>query len=249
MATVDAVLIRKSSSGQDEKPQIGSVRRLLEAIDVTVPEQYWFVCTVSRDDVQSDKGFKRLKDLISTGRIGRIYIESQDRFGTDGPGELFVLLEFLRDNDTELYDLQNKCDLTEKDDLTEMRAFMGSMKSKKEVHDTSRRSTRSRAINFRDSGTWPTGIQPFGYAKRCFSEDGNTLLWEWQPETRILGQIFFAQGNKLTPGPKGVKIPRKEKKQKTYLTPSKNKEHVRTVQLVFSLFTPVSYTHLRAHET
>src|SRR4051812_13544491 len=78
-ARTDAVFIRKSSDAQDEYGQKANVEALLHEAGVHVPEANWFTCTVPRADVQGNKQFARLMGMVNAGRVGTVYIESQDR--------------------------------------------------------------------------------------------------------------------------------------------------------------------------
>ena len=72
-----------------------------------------------------------------------------------------------------------------------------------------------------------------------------SLLWEWQPTSRTIGDLYVPRpGSQAKDGPKNVPIPPKEKGKPniTKLVLSKNKEHVKTVQLIFDLFTRVGLT-------
>ena len=172
-----------------------------------------------------------------TDKIGTIYIESQTRWGTSDRVELFGLLGELREHDTRLFDLRAKKDLTEKDFATEMLAILGSFSSEKDLRDDSYNSVRTRVNNFKARGSWPTGPHPFGFGKECSSPDGK-LLWQWQPISRTKGQAFYPnEKGKLVAGPPNIKIPRKTKWDKTVLIHSSNREFVKTVRLVFELYT------------
>ncbi|ADB16920.1 Recombinase [Pirellula staleyi DSM 6068] len=243
----DVVFIRKSTQSQDVTGQIANVENMLAEKSLVIPKERWFVCTVTRAKVRSNPDFQKLMELISEGRVGTVYIESQDRWGTGHLRELYILLELLSEHGTGLYDLRGKLDLTEEDDLTEMQTFLGGIRSKKERKDISYRSLRTRLNNFRETGTWPTGTHPFGYGKRCYSPSGK-ILWEWQPVSRSRGQVFYPSksGKKLIAGQENVRIPSKGKldksassRDRTVLVPSNNKEFVKTVRLVFELFTRV----------
>jgi hypothetical protein len=236
---VDAVFIRKSSPGQDEQGQKDNVQAMLKVRGVYVPADRWFVGTVSRRKVKSNADFNRLMELVEADRLGTVYVESQDRWGTADRPELFSLLGTLRQHDTRLYDLRANKDLTEKDLATEMLAFVNSIKSQKELEDISYRSLRTRVNNFKETGSWPTGSHPYGYGKRCYGPDGR-LLWEFQPVNRSRGQIFYPDpSGKLTPGPADVKIPRKAKGGRLVLVPSNNPAYVHAVKLVFDLYVRV----------
>jgi DNA invertase Pin-like site-specific DNA recombinase len=198
---VDAVFIRKSTQGQDEEGQKANVRNMLKERGVYVPDAHWFVGTVGRRKVRRNPDFARLMELVEADRIGTVYVESQDRWGTGDRPELFSLLGTLREHDTRLYDLRAGKDLTEKDLATEMLAFVNSIKSEKELQDIAFRSLRTRVNNFRDTGSWPTGSHPYGYGKECRAADGK-LLWVWQPVNRSRGQVFYPDAaGRLTPGP------------------------------------------------
>lgn len=234
---LDVVLVRKSGSSQDERGQIANIQQMLESLGIEIPEQWWFKCTVPRADVQGNTEFKRLLHMIEADDIGTIYVESQDRWGTNDVCELFTLIATLRSHGTHLISLNDKFDLTSTDDMDEFRAFMGGMKSKRERSDLAYRVMRTKVNNFKDSGSWPSGVQPFGFGKACYAADRKTLKWIWQPEIRTIGQlIYFDKGTKK-PGPTGVRIPRKELKTDIIkLVPSDNRQHVKTVKAVFDMF-------------
>lgn len=238
----DVVFIRKSTTTQDERAQIANVESMLTELGVTIPDEYWFVCTVPRAKVKGNEEFKRLLALVEADKVGRVFIESQDRWGTADVAELFTLLGLLADHDTQLFDLREKTDLTSKDDTTQIKAFLGGLKSKKERKDLAYRSMRTKVNNFKSCGSWPTGTHPFGFGKACYSSDGR-LLWEWQPISRTKGQIFYADKNgKLKPGAEDVSLPRKEKSNIIKLVPSKNKAFTKSVRLTFELFSKVGLT-------
>lgn len=232
----DVVFIRKSSKAQDEKGQSDNVAAMLREMGCKVAPERWFTGVVSRRKVRSNPEFNRLLALVESDLIGTVYVESQDRWGTADRVQLFSLIGLLRDHNTRLYDLRGKKDLTNNDFGTEMSAVMASYKSENELTDLSYRSLRTRVNNFTNTGTWPTGTHPFGFGKACYTE-GGILRWKWQPVSRTRGQVFYpSTGGKLKPGPKDLKLPRKEKKDKTKLVVSNNKNRVAAVRLIFDLF-------------
>jgi hypothetical protein len=247
----DVVLIRKSTHAQDDRAQADNVAAMLKAEGVYVSDEHWFTVTVTRANVQGNDDFQKIMKLVEENRVRTAYVESQDRFGTDDVFELFTLLGVLRAHGTRLFDLTNKADLTGKDDATQIRAFLGGLKSQKEREDQAQRSLRSRVQNFQRTGSWPNGPEPYGYGKRCYSaapEDGGKLLWEWQPVHRAkarkgsstppTGQLHVpdADGTLRPSGPADVRIPRKAKDQVTRLVPSKDAARVRAVKLVYDLY-------------
>lgn len=229
---IDVVFIRKSSQVQDETGQKANVGAMLRELGVFVHDRYWFVCTVPRAKVQGNAEFRRLMELVEADKVGTVYIESQDRWGTADVSELFTLLGTLSEHGTRLFDLRDKTDLTGRDDTTQIRAFLGGLKSKKERQDLAFRSLRTRVNNFKDNGSWPTGTHPFGYGKRCLSPDGNDL-WVWQPVSRSRGRLLTDPPGLLRP------IPRKGRGERIQLVPSDNPKYVDTVRLVFDLYTRV----------
>jgi hypothetical protein len=235
---VDAVFIRKSTAAQDESGQIANVENMLRSTGVHVPQDHWFLGTVSRRKVKANANFSRLMEMVENDRIRTVYIESQDRWGTKDRPELFSLLGTLRQHSTKLFDLREKKDLTERDFTTELLAFVGSIKSEKELKDISYRSIRTRVNQFLATGSWPTGTHPYGFGKACSTPDG-TLKWEWHPVNRKIGQVFYPSPEGPTPGPAGVKIPRKDKRDITKLVPNRNADYVRAVELIFDLYTRV----------
>lgn len=233
---IDCVFVRKSTQGQDEHGQISNVQNMLKDQRGFVLEENWFVGTVSRRKVRKNVEFARLMGLIESDKVGTVYIESQDRWGSADRKELFHLLYILEQHRTRLYDLRAKKDLTESDFATEMLTIVGSLKSEKELQDISYRSLRSRVNNFRDKRSWPTGTHPFGYGKACFSSAGR-LLWVFQPISRSKGQVFYADADgNLNPGPENVKIPRKDKLDKIELVISNNPRYVETIKVIFDLY-------------
>jgi DNA invertase Pin-like site-specific DNA recombinase len=239
-ARIDVVFIRKSTQTQDDQGQRLNVTAMLRDAGVYVPDGNWFVGTVSRRKVKANAAFNRLMALVEDDKIGTVYVESQDRWGTADRVELFSLLGTLRQHGTRLYDLRAKRDLTERDFATEMLAILGSFKSENELKDTSYRSLRSRVQNFRETGTWPTGTHPYGYGKRCFSAAGD-LLWEWQPYDRSHGQLYYPNedGGLKPVGPPDARLPRKSRTDRIQLVPSTAPGYVRAVKLVFDLYTRV----------
>ncbi|HEV3255735.1 MAG TPA: recombinase family protein [Gemmataceae bacterium] len=234
---MDAVFIRKSTQTQDDQGQKGNVGAMLKEKGVYVAERNWFAGTVSRRKVKANADFNRLMQLVEADKVGTVYVESQDRWGTGDRVELFSLLGILRLHDTRLYDLRADKDLTEKDMTTELLAFVGSIKSEKELQDIAYRSLRSRVNNFLATGSWPTGTHPYGYGKACHGPDGK-LLWVWQPVNRSKGQVFYpAPNGGLASGPNHVRIPRKAKGDILKLVPSSDPDYVRAVGLTFDLYT------------
>jgi hypothetical protein len=209
---------------------------------VRVPAEHWFEGTVSRRKVKANADFNRLMALVEADRVRTVYVESQDRWGTKDREELYSLLGILRGHGTRLFDLKAGKDLTDKDLSTELLAFVNSLKSQKELEDIAYRSLRTRVNNFRDTGSWPTGTHPYGYAKRCTTGSGK-LLWEWYPVDRSRGQVFIPDAKgRLVPGPEGVRIPRKSKGtgERTELIPNKrHPDFIRAVGLVFDLYVRV----------
>lgn len=237
VARIDCVFIRKSTDSQKEEGQIANVQNELKTLHVAIADEHWFTVTVSRRKVQRDPDFKRLMKLVEAGQVGTVYVESQDRWGTADREELYALLGRLRANDTRLYDLKAKRDLTEKDLAGELLTFMNSVKSENELKDTAYRSLRTRVNNFQATATWPTGLHPYGYGKAVYSPTGR-LLWVWQPTSRLRGDRYSPDDKgKLKLTDRDVALPRKLRGELTVLVPSINQEWVANVRLIFDLFT------------
>ncbi len=236
----DVVFIRKSTKAQDERGQKANVESLLKQLGVSVAPEHWFEGTVSRRKVRANPEFARLMALVESGRVGTVYIEAQDRWGTADRPELFTLLGILRENETRLFDLRAKKDLTERDLATEMLAFVSSIKSEQELNDIAYRSLRTRVNNFKANGSWPTGTHPFGYGKACYSEAGE-LRWVWQPISRTEGQEFVPneKGKLIPSGPSNRRVRRKEKRDRIVLVPNTHPTFVDSVRLIFDLYTRV----------
>src|SRR5262249_44277407 len=149
-----------------EGGQKSNVENMLRDRAVHIPDTNWFEGTVSRRKVKANAAFNRLMSLVESDKVGTVYVESQDRWGTKDRVELYALLGTLREHGTRLFDLKAGKDLTEKDISTELLAFVNSIKSQKELEDVAYRSLRTRVNLFRDTGSWPTGTHPYGYGKR-----------------------------------------------------------------------------------
>lgn len=240
-ARVEVVFIRKSGTSQENKDQIANVERMLADLGVTIPDGRWFVGTVSRRKVHTNDQFATLIGMVERDEVGTVYVESQDRFGTADRPELFTLIGTFRQHGTRLFDLRAGMDITLDDIATEVMAFVASLKSSQELKDTSYRSLRSRVNNFLATGSWPTGPAPFGYGKRCVSEDGRTL-WEWHPSSRTLGRVYHPKGKRLEPGTADIKIPRKDKRDRIVLVPHRERRYVEAVRLAFDLYTTQGLT-------
>jgi len=246
---IDAVFIRKSTSKQDEESQQGNVEKLLKARDVTVPKDNWYFGTVSRRKVETNDAFNEMICAVEQGRIGTVYVESQDRFGSEDFVEFCHYIRIFRDHGTRLFDLKLGKDLTDGDVAVQLLAHVNGIKSEKELQDLSYRSIRTRVELFQDLATWQ-GVQPFGYGKRFYDKDGK-LLWEWQPASRFKGQLFYPDGDifykekgpntggTLKPGQENVKIQKKEKRQRTVLVPSNDPKRIEAVRLIYDLYTRV----------
>jgi hypothetical protein len=237
---IDAVFIRKSSKKQDEEGQEGNCRRMLKELGLAVPEdQYWFVCTTPRSDVRANEEFKRLMGLVEEDKVGTIYVESQDRWGTHDDLELAVVILMLRKHGTRLYNLSGRREITSRKDIDRIVTTIEAVQSTREREKLAERVLRTKIDLLDKTGTWPTGLHPFAYAKRCLSPDGTRVNWEWRPSsTRTTGDLF-------EPDPEGelvlrktaVPIPRKEKgsRELTKLVPG-NPDHVRAVRMCYDLY-------------
>lgn len=237
----DAVFIRKSTAGQDEGGQKANVQTMLKQRGVCVPERFWFEGTVGRRKVRANETFTRLMKLVEADKIGTVYVESQDRWGTADRVELFTLIGVLREHKTRLFDLKQQKDLTAKDYTTELISVVKSFQSEDELKNISYRSLRTRVNNFKETGSWPTGPHPFGYGKACYAPDG-ALLWVWQPISKARGQLYYPtpKGALKPVGPADAKIPRKERRCKIVLLPNtSNPAFIESVRLIFDLYTRV----------
>jgi DNA invertase Pin-like site-specific DNA recombinase len=240
----DVVLIRDSTAGQDEGPQRANVAHMLNKRGVCVPEQYWEQFVVSRSKVLTGQGFDKVMVEVTAGRVGTIYVESQDRFGGKNSKELFTVLNTLQKHGTKLIDLTEEMDLTSDDLINEIRTFLASQKSQEELRAIGRRSLRSRVNSFKEHGNWCNGNAPFGYGKALTRADNGRLRWEWHPtQSRSVGDRYNAHASgKLVLSETGVKVPprdrrsRSERPDRIYLVPNRDPKIVRTVQKIFELY-------------
>lgn len=233
----DAVWLRVSTVIQELKPQRDNVLSLLNELGVAVPTEYWFECKVPRDGVSGNAAFNQLISLVKQDRIGTVYIEAQDRFGTDNLKELVPYLTLFQEHGTALYDLTQKIDLTSDDRAVETKVVGGTHTSSESREAMARQAVRNKMNHFKATGSWPTGAAPFGYGKANYSPEGK-LLWEWYPNERLYGDTYFPnEHGKLILGQRNVKITPKVKTDVRKLIRHRNAEFVDTVQLIFDWYT------------
>ena len=102
--------------------------------------------------------------------------------------------------------------MTEKDLATELLAFVGSIKSEKELQDIAYRSLRTRVNNFLSTGSWPTGTHPYAFGKACYAPDGQTLKWVWQRLRKLASEVYC--GGEINGGAfKGLRLVLREFKK------------------------------------
>lgn len=234
---LDVVYIRKSSDPQEEAGQVANVKLMLRKLGRHIPDSEWFYDTGSRRKADKRKDFQRLLGLIKQGKIGTVYVERQNRFGTKNGRELFHFLHTIKEAGSRLFDLAGNRDLTSDELGDGVVTYVTSLKSDLELKELSYNSLRSRVNKFKEDDSWPGGVQPFGYDKACYNPD-KTLLWVWHPTiSQGIGQLYYPdQAGSLKPGPDEMKIPRKEKKQIMKLRPSLDASRIRTVTDIYDWY-------------
>jgi hypothetical protein len=248
---VNAVLIRASTDVQDRQSQTENVTTMLAAgAGAAKPEdrgrwqvspEHWYDFVSPRSDVLTNPRLCELLELVKADEIERVYIEKFDRLGTDNPGDLLTLIGGLNRHNTSLWDLTASRECASWEIVPLLLNIVGVSASRGELEAKGQSSLRGRVGLFKDTGSWPCGVQPFGYAKRCDDKDGKKVLWEWHPTTRTRGDLYEPKNpdgtGRLVLKKKDVPIPRKEKgaRQRTRLIPGR-KEHRKIVELIFRLY-------------
>ncbi|WP_425399563.1 recombinase family protein [Aeoliella sp.] len=239
MARRNVVWVRKSTDAQEDKAQVSNIKKMLAEQGIEEPHSvHWFHTTASRRVVRNDSEFKRLLALVEQDQIGIIFVEKANRFGQTDSSNWFGVIGILRDHDTELWDLDERKELTSDDIGTEITGLVGAHTNKKQLEDTATFATRTKVDNFKTVGSWPTGCHPFGYGKVYFVNA--QLRWEFHPSSRTIGRVYLANANgKLTESAEDTKIPPRAKKERgiTKLIPHRDKQYVKSVKLIFDWFT------------
>lgn len=233
---LDAVWIRKSTDAQAEKGQIANVKKMLKQATVSVTDGMWFIATGSRRTIRENIEFKRLMSFVESDTIGTIFIESRSRIGTVTSSDLYAIIGTLQDHGTKLVELETGKDLTDEDIATDLTNVIGAHTNKAHLDATAYQGLRSKVQHFMDTGSWPSGPQPFGYGKACHSASG-VLKWEFEPTSRERGIAYHAgDDGTLFAGMDGSKIPRKDKSDIVKLIPSRDKKRIETIKLIFDLY-------------
>lgn len=233
----NAVLLRVSTKEQEITGQRENVKKLLAAREVVVAEDFWFEMTESRRTVSYAPEFKRLMGLVNEDRIDTIFVERSNRFGTTQARELFELTGNLRDHGTKLVDLSSGQEMTEDGIASDVQAVVGAHLNHEQLDTTANFVLRSKAERFTSTASWPSGTQPFGYGKLCYSADGR-LKWRFEPESRTLGQTFvYDDEGRESPGQTGSTLPKKERTDVIKLVPSQDAKRIEAIQKAFEWFT------------
>lgn len=240
----DAVFIRRSGDYQDDEGQAGNCKTMLADMGVVVADEMWFSAEegVRRKDAATAPTTLRLMELVEQRLIGTIYIEKHERWGSTSDAEYQQRFEFLRKHGSQLYDLRRKKVLSGNDLPSKIQALIDVEASKEELRNISNRTLRTKVDNLKELKAWPSGKQPFGFAKACYENATGKLLWVWEPTTATRGQVFrVEESGERTPGFKNVPIPPRSKAKKPERThirliPSSNAEFIATIKLVFELY-------------
>jgi hypothetical protein len=252
-----AALIRISTGGQDQKSQIENITSRLKAKREaapeserhrwSVPDDHWFEFVSPRSDVLENPQFCRLMELVRADKIDTIYIDTFERLGTNDHFELTPLIGELIRHKTLLIDLGTGRQCASRDLFATIMNDLGVHTSYTERENKGEWTLRGRVDLFRDTGTWPTGLQPYGFGKRCLDSVGR-VEWEWHPLVskkgwenkkpfrKLHGRLWKsnAEGGLILSG-NDYKLPTKEKRQRTVLIPGDPRD-VEAVRLAFDLY-------------
>lgn len=173
-----AAYLRISSDTQDSRRQCDSISAWAERNGHSIG--HWFKDIEGRnprDKAAKRSDFQRLLKAVETGLVKKIIVDSQDRFGTRDAYEFGKFATLLRDNDCELWSV-NQGLLTADDDATILTNTIGALTSTREQKEKAVRNISGK-IQKAKAGEYPGGYPPYGLDVVCFSDGRESWRVEW----------------------------------------------------------------------
>lgn len=233
---IDAGYVRISDGEkQDAKRQELGVAELAER-DWKATDIVWYKDTVgknSRSLAFQRKDFQRMLKDAEAGKIKRIFVDAQDRFGTKDEFQYVGFISRLRDAKCQLIDVMQRKVLTEGDIGTIITGVVGASKSKGEILDKAHRTLDGKKRQVED-GEYQGGNPPYGFDVVCFGPDGNE---KWRT-------IYEGHHKRLKRGVDGHEerydgkgnAPKKSPNDKQKIRPSQDKQRIETVKMIFNWY-------------
>ena len=165
---MNAAYLRVSSDTQDVSRQRQSIQDWADRNGHVIG--HWFEDSEGRNP--RDKSAKRIEfqkllKSVEAGVVEKIIVDSQDRFGTKDAYELGKFLTILRENDCELWSV-NQGHLTACDDATILTNTIGALTSTREQKEKATRNIGGKIQKAR-AGEYQGGYPPYGCDVVCFN--------------------------------------------------------------------------------
>jgi DNA invertase Pin-like site-specific DNA recombinase len=163
-----AAYLRVSSDKQDVQRQRQSISVWAERNGYEIA--HWFEDAEGRnprDKAAKRPEFQRLLSSVDSGLVNKIIVDSQDRFGTKDAYELGKFLTLLRENDCELWSV-NQGLLTADDDATILTNTIGALTSTREQKEKAARNLSGK-VQKAKLGEYQGGYPPYGLDVVCFN--------------------------------------------------------------------------------
>lgn len=166
--SITAAYLRVSSDNQDVARQRAAIEDWAERQDLEIA--HWFEDSEGRnprDQASKRVGFQNLLESVRAGMLNKIIVESQDRFGTRDAYQLGEFLTLLRDNDCELWSVQQG-HLTADDDATILTNTIGALTSTREQKEKAARNVGGK-VQKAKVGEYQGGYPAYGMCVACFN--------------------------------------------------------------------------------
>lgn len=180
--TMIAAYIRVSSDKQDVARQRESITDWATRNGHAIV--HWFEDSDGknpRDQAAKRPSFQRLLKAVESGLVTMIIVDSQDRFGTKDAYQLGKFLTLLRENDCELWSV-NQGNLTANDDATILTNTIGALTSTREQKEKATRSVGG-LVKTAKAGLYPGGVAPYGLDVVCFADGREKWRVRWNSQT------------------------------------------------------------------
>ena len=223
------VYLRVSSDKQDHERQVQDVQGWLQRRSLTPAETV--EDTGSRLQANKRADFQRLFDIVRSGEIGWVVIQTIDRLGFKHTYEYFKFIAEFMENNVQLWSaLEDKC-LTETDDGTVLTNAVAGQTSTRELLEKANRTQTKRVIKAKQ-GMFLGGVPPYGFDVVCLDHKG-LEQWRYVMTGRKRGIQVFSDGSRKEVGA----VPWHDKNSEdNYLRPSIICERVQTLHRIFNLY-------------
>jgi DNA invertase Pin-like site-specific DNA recombinase len=165
--------VRVSTDLQDTTRQHTAIRLWAERNQTTIAEVY--VDHGRRHAADRRVDFQRLFRDIAAGRVQQIVVDSQDRFGFQGPFEWYHYLFLLQKNTCKLISAIDGKVLSDEDPASFITTGIGAHASREEMVKKSSRDLGKKR-EMAKAGVWTGGWLPYGCDVVCKAADG-TVRW------------------------------------------------------------------------